>query len=199
MKLLAITVARKPLAERSVALNSIAYGVGGLNVDGARVSGPPRTTHRDGNRRSSTNGPAGIVFGTFSEPKQGPSGRWPANLILQHKAECELVGSREVEGYVINRWGDGSKPFGGGAGHPYESEDQGPEVIDVWKCVPGCPVAEIDERSEELGVHPPGNKNLTVCRSNGVVYGSGWKPQLKNPNYHGDTGTASRFFKQVKP
>jgi DNA modification methylase len=72
-----ITVARKPL-EGTVAANVMAYGTGGLNIDGCRVAGEPVpvfatsggqkfdiTTHNQNVRRVGTS----------------DAGRWPANLI----------------------------------------------------------------------------------------------------------------------
>ena len=46
-----ITVARKPI-EGTVAENCLKWGVGGINIDGCRVEGKPRTTHSDGNYRT---------------------------------------------------------------------------------------------------------------------------------------------------
>jgi hypothetical protein len=48
-------------------------------------------------------------------------GRWPTNLILQHHPECRISGESE-DSYHINRFTDGAKPFGNGAGHEFESD-----------------------------------------------------------------------------
>ena len=65
------------------------------------------------------------------------TGRWPANLVLGHQPGCFHTGNKEVPAYVINRWDDGAKPFGGGAGHPYTTTVQGPELAETWECVDG--------------------------------------------------------------
>ena len=78
-------------------------------------------------------------------------GRWPANLVLQHLPTCEQTGTREEAGYTVNRFTDGAKPFGGGAGHPYESEHVPPSTVPVWACGAGCPVAGLDAQSEGSG------------------------------------------------
>lgn len=64
------------------------------------------------------------------------SGQWPGNVILEHLPECRVVGVDE-RAYTINRFDDGMKPFGNGAGHPYRSH-VGTETVVKWECAPGC-------------------------------------------------------------
>jgi len=66
-------------------------------------------------------------------------------------------------------------------------------------CVPGCPVRELDEQSLAGGMHTAGNKKPSRTCSRFVLYGDSWDVTVENPDYYGDTGGASRFFKQVKP
>lgn len=49
-----------------------------LNIDDCRIDTPPRTTHTDGNHRTSTTPGWGMAVGDLPTP----SGRWPANVIL---------------------------------------------------------------------------------------------------------------------
>jgi hypothetical protein len=63
-------------------------------------------------------------------------GKWPGNVIVQHTPDCKKVGEIEVRN-VINRWSDGAKPFGGGAGHPYEAVGT-VEFIEQWECSQDC-------------------------------------------------------------
>lgn len=67
--------------------------------------------------------------------------RWPANAIFEHLPACRLLRMEKAKGYVINRWSDGAKPFGGGAGHEFETEVLPDEEIEIWECEKGCPVA----------------------------------------------------------
>lgn len=118
-----IVVARKPLIG-TVAENVLEWGVGGINIDATRIGFAEDDKPSAGNRTA--------TFGT-QETKSGGDGsggyeantvgRWPANIILDEytaKLLDEQSGFSKSSG-TINRWTDGSKPFGGGAGHNYES------------------------------------------------------------------------------
>jgi site-specific DNA-methyltransferase (adenine-specific) len=81
-----ITVARKPLGEKTVAANVLAHGTGGINVDGCRVG-------NDGGCAGAGAGAGARVYGsglngTFAPPVPG-LGRWPANLI--HDGSDEVL------------------------------------------------------------------------------------------------------------
>jgi len=54
-----------------------------------------------------------------------------------------------LPGYLINRWTDGAKPFGGGAGHEYESEKVPDEQVAIYECVPECPVPKLSPSGED--------------------------------------------------
>ena len=41
-----VIVARKPLAEKTVARNVLAHGTGAINVDACRIAGEPWKAHR---------------------------------------------------------------------------------------------------------------------------------------------------------
>jgi site-specific DNA-methyltransferase (adenine-specific) len=84
-----ITVARKPLGEKTVAANVLEHGTGAINVDGCRVA-------TDEKLSCSTSAPyandrtwnASITPGI--EREQNAQGRWPANLI--HDGSEEVMG-----------------------------------------------------------------------------------------------------------
>jgi len=118
-------------------------------------------------------------------------GRWPANVILSHSPDCVCVGTRPDKGYTINRFKDGAKPFGDGAGHEYESEEVAGGEVEVYACVSGCPVRMLDEQSgKRPGMHSQqasdsGDKSMFGLGSN---HGIGYD----------DVGCASRFFYTAK-
>jgi site-specific DNA-methyltransferase (adenine-specific) len=81
-----ITIARKPLGEKTVAANVLAHGTGAINVDGCRVAGwKPQVTQGINSNASSFNiAKERRISGDSNE------GRWPANLI--HDGSDEVLG-----------------------------------------------------------------------------------------------------------
>ena len=197
-----IHLLRKPCAEPTVAANVLKFGTGALNIDATRIGYESGEVDFDRVQRQQHS--EGAVTGAFGAaalvgkeiPTYKPGGRWPANLMLQHLPTCEQTGTREEAGYTVNRFTDGAKPFGGGAGHPYESEQVPPSTVPVWACGAGCPVAALDAQS---GVSKS-TGGRTVTRSGGGNVGSGKaseKAWSNNDPGLGDTGGASRYFKQL--
>ena len=85
-----IILARKPLSG-TVAANVLAWGVGGLNVDGCRVGMGDEYDPEKVQRQQSTNSVfgAGGLVGT-EIPTYNAKGRWPANVILDDTAAALL-------------------------------------------------------------------------------------------------------------
>lgn len=81
-----ITVARKPLGEKTVAENCLKWGVGGINIDGCRVGTEEILERVQGNNKN-TSTPNAPNNGWISEPQT--LGRFPANLI--HDGSDEVV------------------------------------------------------------------------------------------------------------
>jgi hypothetical protein len=192
-----VTVARKPCISSSTTANVVEHQAGALNIDACRVgygnkepdSGANYYRFRGmtmpENRQNYFGGEDRTVL---SSPSR--IGRWPANLILQHRARCEPVGTATVPGYTVNRWKDGAKPFGGGAGHEYESEIQPDEHLVVWDCEDRCPVNGLGQQSGKSvsSIGKPRGSNMS---------GQGWGMTATGSEYQ-DSGTAARFFKQVQ-
>ena len=111
-----IVLARKPL-EGAVAANVLAHGTGALNVDGCRV-GAGLFVPGGG-----SNLPSGGIMGRKNSGKPSTaghtSGRWPANVVLGHTPDCDVI---------------------------YEGRG---EIRLEGPCAPGCPVAELDRQSGE--------------------------------------------------
>ncbi len=85
-----ITVARKPLSEKTVAENCLKWGVGGINIDGCRVESSQED--KDMLEAKSSKNPTGVksAFGGGIASKPDPQGRFPANLI--HDGSDEVLG-----------------------------------------------------------------------------------------------------------
>ena len=84
-----IVLARKPLAEKTVARNVLAYGTGAINVDACRIetdwdTDPTRRGWQGRNLASQSNVSFVDHHKEVSQPN--PSGRWPANVLLDHHA-----------------------------------------------------------------------------------------------------------------
>jgi site-specific DNA-methyltransferase (adenine-specific) len=90
-----ITVARKPLWEKTVAANVLKHGTGALNVDGCRV-GYDATA--DDTRRKPVLSKGWCIASPTSGSMDDSAlqGRWPANLI--HDGSDEVVGLFPVTG-----------------------------------------------------------------------------------------------------
>jgi DNA modification methylase len=86
-----ITVARKPLGEKTVAANVLVHGTGGINVDGCRVG--TETIKHSQDKKSFQKWKE--LDGRTPKEVENPEptfhdGRWPANLI--HDGSDEVVG-----------------------------------------------------------------------------------------------------------
>jgi len=201
-----IAVSRKPCSEGSTTANVAQYSCGALNIDACRVrsGAPPKPTTAPGwDSVNAKNAEAGYRPDAY---RQGGAtyvprseGRWPANLVLWHLSGCVRTGTATAPGYTINRWRDGAKPFGGGAGHEYESEQLPEETVDVWECEDGCAVGELGAQS--------GDRVSTWTKSH-QHNKSDAQPLSKFRPHQGhampqgplyaDAGTAARFFKQTQ-
>lgn len=196
-----ILVFRKPIAESTVAKQVLKTGTGAINIDGCRV----RTSTADLSEMqgrsgaSSENAFPGAGDAGIWEPKS--SGRWPSNIVFSHSPNCTRVGSKKVDAPVINRFTDGAKPFGNGAGHAYESEQRGDadgkEEIAIYDCQDGCPVKTLDEQSGDRPVSGTAKAgNTHVQRSMGYHGPLGRADSQATTALPNDSGGASRFFPQ---
>ena len=82
-----ITVARKPLSEKTVAKNVLKWGTGGINIDGCRVEG---TKRHPGNYVAKNSQIEVRSLGKYNDSDRSKfdatKGRFPANLILDEEA-----------------------------------------------------------------------------------------------------------------
>lgn len=125
-------------------------------------------------------------------------GRWPANLVLQHRSECQNTGVKSVKvvGATAHRAEHSTKSNAsvGTQSHDHTGfkNKDGTETVAAWSCAEGCPVAALDEQSGVLRAR--GNQTPTKRGSGGIFWaGNG---NGVDPVDSGDTGGASRFFKQ---
>lgn len=185
---------RRPCSEGTVVENVLRYGTGGLNIGACRV-GISGGTRRDGRADKPNDfGWENMRGHQIAAPN---AGRWPSNLVLVHAPGCTETGTQEVLAPVINRFKDGMKPFGHGAGHAYETSGGGLELRATWDCRDGCPVRALDEQSGTLrsgdllpSHHCFGGSQIGTFRMRD-------RTGERQPMY-GDQGGASRFFPQFR-
>lgn len=214
--MIVVTVARRPLRAGNVASSVLTDECGALNIDASRVRGVPTSypTRRNAHAPLPGDGRSASSQGMFAQPasedlgKPHQGGRWPANLILEHKPGCRRDGTRKVKAHgdgtprtTIRRSGVHSEAGGHqtvGAVMPVTShaDADGTETVDSWVCEPGCPVADLDTQSGAVG---GGAKPRVVTAHEGRHDEDSWrlKPMAGTTRALGDVGGASRFFKQV--
>lgn len=100
-----IVLARKPLAEKTVAANVTEWGTGAINVDGCRIAGDvPKTTQGASSRIYG--GGKGLYPDGLQESTPSPQGRWPANVCMDREAGALLD---EMSGERKSKWGKQTK------------------------------------------------------------------------------------------
>jgi DNA modification methylase len=164
-----IVLARKPLEKGlSIAENVLKWGTGGINIDGCRIATSDEIlNHSSGSDSAISKGKYGDSKEQETHQTEGQKlGRFPANLILTHHADCELKGLKKVS----------------------HSDSDGMEVIEDWTCHENCPIRIMDEQS---GI----NESKRAKRGNGIGNGfHGSKAEYDTERGHSHIGGASRFF-----
>jgi site-specific DNA-methyltransferase (adenine-specific) len=166
-----IVLARKPLSEKTVAANVLKWGTGALNIDGGRVKGKPRTTHKDGNKVGNRDNASGIKMGDEGVEYAGAKGRWPANVILDELAGAALDEQSGVSKPKAGRTGR----KGGNKGALGEFGGSTPDAIGTWPEDKGggasrffyCPKPSKAERNagtDEKGCFHPTVKPIKLIR-----------------------------------
>jgi len=205
-----IHILRKPLSEGTVASNVLKHGCGGLNISASRIGSD--STRRPTGTKMFGKGTGWNEHNMKDIMGGSDSGRWPANVILQHLDGCRCDGTKKVRGSSEGQtgghsWGlvndDGWDP----KGVPDQRSwmEDGKESVANWICVEGCPVRALDgqsgERPSTLAGRAPAHvvaDNPGSCKRSGFTGG----PEGKGVGggagkVYADTGGASRFFKQV--
>lgn len=206
--MIVVTVARKPLFESTVASNAVEHGTGAICISKTRISTSSnepdsgamfyknRGLAMPENRHNYFRGEDGVAI---CDPIAG--GRWPANLILEHRVGCIQEGSKRIK--VVGATAHLQTHSTEGIAHsaaPHEHlgfrDAHGTETVDSWDCTPDCPVAALDGQT---GTLQP-SKGLYVRKHGEQQFlesglGDG---RTDGPTGVMDKGGASRFFKQVK-
>jgi DNA modification methylase len=192
-----ICVARKPLSEKSVALNVLKWGTGGINIDGCRIGSDTISTIHNPKITGKMGQAHGEQKGYIEGEDTTHEGRFPANIILECICD-EVIKGEKGELKEFHRKESGSV-YGGGKGlgdvkGNYISGDKG----DIHTN-PMCPCRLMDEQSgylkgDSLNRKPRkgGHREQYVGTDNNEV-----KNQVVVDKVF-DSGGASRFFYQAK-
>ena len=103
-----IVLARKPLAEKTVARNVLTHGTGAINIDACRIAATPddlalmeARSHPNGTVAGANGGHIHMQWDKPNGFKSNPAGRWPANVLLdQHAAAGIDEQSGDMKGRV---------------------------------------------------------------------------------------------------
>ena len=202
-----IVVAMKPL-DGNFASNAIKHGVAGLNIDACRIGIDAITTHSRGTNGAFPKRPGESTVeesGRITDQRDKldtettRSGRFPSNVILSHKKGCRLVGTSKVGGdkprgidtAKSRSWKNQS--VAGIARVGYAGED-GKEAVEQWECEEGCPVKAFPQAGNGWKKNY-GEEDYKGRQYGGGTFGGGG---YKGGSTYCDSGSAARFFKQVK-
>ena len=154
-----IIIFRKPLEESTLLKQLAATGTGVINIEGSRIkhssladfekhkAGVDAIKARGGKMENSWKNSSDLSGAN----DVSTSGRLPPNVIFVHSELCKKVGSQVLSMPPINRFDDGAKPFGGGAGHEYTTVHREDETIDIWECHHSCPIHWINKQQVTEG------------------------------------------------
>lgn len=191
-----IIVAMKPLEKGlTYAQNAKKWGVAGLNIDGGRIGTNPGYKYNADKNGTTFHGNKGERIKQTAEKKgqqfiESTKGRWPANVILSHSPDCVCIGAKQIgNGEYKKHTVENAKSSWKNSSKNIEATAYGQETIEVYACVPGCPIRIMDGqsgilKSGDLKPYKENHQNATSYRFD----------REKTYNKKGDSGGASRFF-----
>jgi DNA modification methylase len=196
-----IVMARKPI-EGTVAENTLQYGVGGLNIDGTRVSVEDMDDYAfnmAGNERVKAK-EEGELTGMYEggwkvdkTPKELPQGRWPANVILECTCENPKVVSDKYDIRTYNDYKNTFKSYEENDKDKGEYEIKDVETTKVIHTDPSCPCYILDKQSgNRKGMASQNCNNQALYGGNALNQSTTTRDGFKVG--FNDEGGASRFF-----
>jgi len=194
-----IVMARKPF-KGSVANNVLEHGVGGLNIDGCRVeyedTPNPATNPKyrlEGGYKTPEKGQEseGAVSFSSSNNDINPSGRFPANIIIECTCENPSSAPAPKSGHWPDTKTKGFGEFGGGE-NTYNGVGPKEEGTMVVHTDPTCPCYILDQQSGTTKSNKRSPKNNK--KTEGTLTYTPPQALYTGQNTHADEGGASRFF-----
>ncbi len=120
-----ICLARKPLAEKTIARNMVTYGTGAMNIDACRIEGRERT-------RYGVSGDEGPPTAGIYGPRQRVAydevddDRWPANIVTDGSLDCYEAFGDGMRFFYCAKAGADERQALDGAGNPALDADGKP-------------------------------------------------------------------------
>jgi len=190
-----IIIAMKPLEKGlTYAQNAKKWGVAGLNIDGGRIGiGGDYTVHNAGCSGSKT-----LAWNNGNQKESGKEykttqGRWPANVILTHSPNCIRIGIKEIgKGETKTAITKNAKSSWKNSSKNIDRIIYGKETVEIWACVPDCPIRILDDQS---GILYSGD--IKSYHKKPKIYGRNSYFESKtilSSTHQSDSGGASRFF-----
>lgn len=181
---------RKPMP-KTLAENLLCHGVGALNIDACRIATDWNEPDRPESWKASGHTADPDAEKIAAPPGAGiechPGGRWPTNVVFTHSAGCRRVGERSVERRVIDATARTTPSqfgaMGGSVALPSVTES-----VPTYDCADDCPVRALEEQSGVKTSRSPAYGPSETTQSS---YGDFAR---RSTVFHGDTGTAARFF-----
>lgn len=151
-----IVLARKPLSEKTVALNVLKWGTGALNIDASRIEGIPPVVPQPAFNTTGEIYNMKTGEGRSGQMSNSTQGRWPANLLLDETAAEMLDEQSGISKPKTERTGKR-----GGKGFGFFDDEKSANETGVWPGDKGggasrffyCAKASKRERGEGNG-HP---------------------------------------------
>lgn len=167
--MMVLTLARKPFTG-TVGQNVVPHGTGVLNINACRIG-----------------------FASEAGEKETVSGRWPANMVLEHDPNCQrngvateevpLFDSSHTDRFIVRDADVKIARTGKMRGLSTEA----------WLCVAGCPVKVLDDQS---GILKTGGGVRNSPKPTGV-FGT-FSGKENSRTFEANEGGASRYFKQIQ-
>jgi len=156
-----ICLARKPISEKTIALNVLKHGTGGINIDDCRIGNEVRTTpiHSDDVKNDNT------LFGLHKtiqhDRVETTEGRFPANVLIDESIGKILdeQGGIKNQGHWSNTNTKGFGKFGGGKSAYYGTGEKDKSKIGASKFFY---VPKPSKKEKSMGLDQTSNSHPTV-------------------------------------
>lgn len=186
-----VVMGRKPF-KGTVAQNVLENGVGGLNIDGCRVSYQSEADEKSSIPGSLNSNQKNSMFGVGEGHEHNTLGRFPANVILECTCDKVIEGEK---GEI--KYSSGSRD-NLDLTHPWGYKDiQRTNYTDTGNIHtdPNCPCYILDQQSGTKTSIKRGSKyNKNYDTTNSITGLTPPTTAYSDNNTYGDTGGASRFF-----